>query len=62
MACGAGVADKSQAQRVKGSVDALKKRDASPSGWQLRAILPALGAWYESLVIGGRFQVKRIDL
>ena len=52
------VADKSQAQRVKEAVDALKRRDASQAVQLPRDYRP--WGWYESLVIGGRFQVKRI--
>ena len=52
------VADKSQAQRVKEAVDALKQRDASQAVQLPRDYRP--WGWYESLVIGGRFQVKRI--
>tara|TARA_R110001606_G_scaffold209417_1_gene356655 strand:+ start:1843 stop:3264 length:1422 start_codon:yes stop_codon:yes gene_type:complete len=52
------VADKSQAQRVKEAVDALKKRGASQAVQLPRDYRP--WGWYESLVIGTRFQVKRI--
>lgn len=52
------VADKSQAQRVKEAVDALKARGASQAVQLPRDYRP--WGWYESLVIGGRFQVKRI--
>jgi mannose-1-phosphate guanylyltransferase/mannose-6-phosphate isomerase len=52
------VADKSQAQRVKEAVEALKRRDASQAVQLPRDYRP--WGWYESLVIGGRFQVKRI--
>ncbi|WP_340288131.1 mannose-1-phosphate guanylyltransferase/mannose-6-phosphate isomerase [Sulfitobacter pontiacus] len=52
------VADKSQAQRVKEAVEALKQRDASQAVQLPRDYRP--WGWYESLVIGGRFQVKRI--
>tara|TARA_R100000935_G_scaffold6374_1_gene13926 strand:+ start:8556 stop:9977 length:1422 start_codon:yes stop_codon:yes gene_type:complete len=52
------VADKSQAQRVKEAVDALKAKGASQAVQLPRDYRP--WGWYESLVIGGRFQVKRI--
>jgi len=52
------VADKSQAQRVKEAVDALKARGASQAVQLPRDYRP--WGWYESLVIGARFQVKRI--
>ena len=52
------VADKSQAQRVKEAVDALKERGASQAVQLPRDYRP--WGWYESLVIGTRFQVKRI--
>ena len=52
------VADKSQAQRVKEAVDALKTKGSSQAIQLPRDYRP--WGWYESLVIGGRFQVKRI--
>ena len=52
------VADKSQAQRVKDAVAALKARGASQAVQLPRDYRP--WGWYESLVMGGRFQVKRI--
>ncbi len=52
------VADKSQAQRVKEAVDALKAKGVSQAVQLPRDYRP--WGWYESLVIGGRFQVKRI--
>ncbi|PVA10568.1 mannose-1-phosphate guanylyltransferase/mannose-6-phosphate isomerase [Pelagivirga sediminicola] len=52
------VAHKSQAQRVKEAVTALKARGASQAVQLPRDYRP--WGWYESLAIGGRFQVKRI--
>lgn len=52
------VAHKSQAQRVKEAVSTLKARNV-PQAVQLPRDYRPWG-WYESLVIGGRFQVKRI--
>jgi len=52
------VADKSQAQRVKEAVEALKKRGAKQAVQLPRDYRP--WGWYESLAIGMRFQVKRI--
>ena len=52
------VADKSQAQRVKEAVDHLKAKGVSQAVQLPRDYRP--WGWYESLVIGGRFQVKRI--
>lgn len=52
------VAHKSQAQRVKEAVAALKKHKVSQAVQLPRDYRP--WGWYESLVIGGRFQVKRI--
>ncbi|MCQ0091565.1 mannose-1-phosphate guanylyltransferase/mannose-6-phosphate isomerase [Roseovarius sp. M141] len=52
------VAHKSQAQRVKEAVSALKARGASQAVQLPRDYRP--WGWYESLAIGGRFQVKRI--
>ena len=52
------VARKSDAQRVKEAVSALKARGASQAVQLPRDYRP--WGWYESLVVGGRFQVKRI--
>lgn len=52
------VAHKAQAQMVKEAVAALKKRKISQAVQLPRDYRP--WGWYESLVIGGRFQVKRI--
>lgn len=52
------VAHKSQTQRVKEAVGALKARGASQAVQLPRDYRP--WGWYESLAIGGRFQVKRI--
>ncbi|MDO5756468.1 MAG: mannose-1-phosphate guanylyltransferase/mannose-6-phosphate isomerase, partial [Rhodobacterales bacterium] len=52
------VAHKSEAQRVKEAVSALKARGASQAVQLPRDYRP--WGWYESLAIGGRFQVKRI--
>ncbi len=52
------VAHKSDAQRVKEAVNALKARGASQAVQLPRDYRP--WGWYESLVVGGRFQVKRI--
>lgn len=52
------VAHKSEAQRVKEAVNALKARGV-PQAVQLPRDYRPWG-WYESLIIGGRFQVKRI--
>jgi mannose-1-phosphate guanylyltransferase / mannose-6-phosphate isomerase len=52
------VAPKSQAQRVKEAVSALKAKGASQAVQLPRDYRP--WGWYESLIIGGRFQVKRI--
>ncbi len=52
------VADKFQAQRVKEVVDALKAKGSSQAVQLPRDYRP--WGWYERLVIGGRFQVKRI--
>ena len=52
------VAHKSQAQRVKEAVSTLKARQA-PQAEQLPRDYRPWG-WYESLVLGRRFQVKRI--
>ena len=52
------VAHKSDAQRVKEAVAALKAKGAAQAVQLPRDYRP--WGWYESLVIGGRFQVKRI--
>lgn len=52
------VAHKSEAQRVKEAVAALKAKGASQAVQLPRDYRP--WGWYESLVIGERFQVKRI--
>lgn len=52
------VAHKSEAQRVKEAVAALKARGASQAVQLPRDYRP--WGWYESLALGGRFQVKRI--
>jgi len=52
------VAHKSQTQRVKEAVAALKARGASQAVQLPRDYRP--WGWYECLAIGGRFQVKRI--
>lgn len=52
------VAHKSEAQRVKEAVVALKAKGA-PQAVQLPRDYRPWG-WYESLIVGGRFQVKRI--
>jgi mannose-1-phosphate guanylyltransferase/mannose-6-phosphate isomerase len=52
------VAHKSEAQRVKDAVAALKAKGASQAVQLPRDYRP--WGWYESLIIGGRFQVKRI--
>lgn len=52
------VAPKSQAQRVKEAVAALKAKGASQAVQLPRDFRP--WGWYESLIVGGRFQVKRI--
>ncbi|ASM74645.1 MULTISPECIES: mannose-1-phosphate guanylyltransferase/mannose-6-phosphate isomerase [Roseobacteraceae] len=52
------VADKSQAQRVKEAVDALKTQGVVQAVQLPKDYRP--WGWYESLVVGGRFQVKRI--
>lgn len=54
------VAPKSQAQRVKDAVGALKDKGASQAVQLPRDYRP--WGWYESLIIGGRFQVKRIEV
>ena len=52
------VTPKDQAQRVKDAVAALKAKGASQAVQLPRDYRP--WGWYESLVVGGRFQVKRI--
>lgn len=52
------VAHKSQAQRVREAVDALKARQARQATEFPRDHRP--WGWFESLARGGRFQVKRI--
>ena len=52
------VAHKSEAQRVKEAVAALKAKGVSQAIQLPRDYRP--WGWYESLIIGGRFQVKRI--
>lgn len=52
------VADKSQAQRAKEAVTALKARGASQAVQLPRDYRP--WGWYESLALADRFQVKRI--
>ncbi|MFX0542009.1 mannose-1-phosphate guanylyltransferase/mannose-6-phosphate isomerase [Roseovarius sp. S4756] len=52
------VAHKSEAQRVKEAVVALKARGASQAVQLPRDYRP--WGWYECLALGGRFQVKRI--
>ncbi len=54
------VAHKSQAQKVKNAVSALKAKGAAQAVQLPRDYRP--WGWYESLVIGGRFQVKRIHV
>jgi mannose-1-phosphate guanylyltransferase/mannose-6-phosphate isomerase len=52
------IARKSEAQRVKEAVDALKARGVSQAVQLPRDYRP--WGWYEALALGGRFQVKRI--
>ena len=52
------VAHRSQGQRVKEAVNALKAKSASQATQSARDHRP--WGWFESLVIGDRFQVKRI--
>jgi mannose-1-phosphate guanylyltransferase/mannose-6-phosphate isomerase len=54
------VADASRAQDVKLAVAALKKKDAKQATMFPKDHRP--WGWFESLVIGGRFQVKRIHV
>ena len=52
------VAHKSEAQRVKDAVAELKAKGISQAVQLPRDYRP--WGWYESLIVGGRFQVKRI--
>ncbi|UYV36528.1 mannose-1-phosphate guanylyltransferase/mannose-6-phosphate isomerase [Rhodobacteraceae bacterium D3-12] len=52
------VAKRDQAQRVKEAVAAMKKRGAKQATQHPRDFRP--WGWFESLVVGDRFQVKRI--
>lgn len=52
------VADKSRAQEVRRAVDTLRARDTAQATRHRRAYRP--WGWYETLVLGDRFQVKRI--
>ncbi|MEM7321104.1 MAG: mannose-1-phosphate guanylyltransferase/mannose-6-phosphate isomerase, partial [Pseudomonadota bacterium] len=52
------VADKSRAQDVKKAVEALKEKGAGQATTFPKDHRP--WGWFESLVVGGRFQVKRI--
>ena len=52
------VAPKAQAQRVKEAVAALKAKGASQAVQLPRDFRP--WGWFDSLIIEGRFQVKRI--
>lgn len=52
------VAHKSQSQRVKCAVNKLKAKGASQAVQLPRDYRP--WGWYESLIVGNRFQVKRI--
>ena len=54
------VADKSRAQDVKKAVEALKEKQALQATSFPKDHRP--WGWFESLVIGGRFQVKRIHV
>jgi mannose-1-phosphate guanylyltransferase/mannose-6-phosphate isomerase len=54
------IADKDRAQDVKIAVDALKKRNA-PQATRLPIDYRPWG-WFENLVVGQRFQVKRIHV
>ncbi|WP_460275367.1 mannose-1-phosphate guanylyltransferase/mannose-6-phosphate isomerase [Celeribacter sp. ULVN23_4] len=54
------VADKSRAQDVKHAVSALKEKGALQATHFPKDHRP--WGWFESLVIGGRFQVKRIHV
>jgi mannose-1-phosphate guanylyltransferase/mannose-6-phosphate isomerase len=52
------VAKKGDAQKVRLAVDALKAKGAVTATQSARDHRP--WGWFESLVVGGRFQVKRI--
>lgn len=54
------VADKSRAQDVKKAVEALKAKGANQATIFPKDFRP--WGWFESLVVGGRFQVKRIHV
>ena len=54
------VAHKDRAQDVRQAVDALKKKGAAQATTLPRDYRP--WGWYESLVVGRRFQVKRIHV
>ncbi|PWE29678.1 mannose-1-phosphate guanylyltransferase/mannose-6-phosphate isomerase [Pararhodobacter marinus] len=54
------VAHKDRAQDVKNAVSALKARQVPQAETLPRDFRP--WGWYESLVVGGRFQVKRIHV
>lgn len=54
------VAHKDRAQDVKKAVAALKEKGAAQAETLPRDYRP--WGWYESLVVGGRFQVKRIHV
>jgi len=54
------VADKSRTQDVKLAVDALKKREAKQATDLPKDHRP--WGWFESLAVGPRFQVKRINV
>lgn len=54
------IADKSRTQDVKLAVDALKRKGAAQAESFPKDHRP--WGWYESLVVGGRFQVKRITV
>ncbi|MCX8955283.1 mannose-1-phosphate guanylyltransferase/mannose-6-phosphate isomerase, partial [Ruegeria sp. NA] len=54
------VADKSRAQDVKKAVEALKVKGANQATIFPKDYRP--WGWFESLVVGGRFQVKRIHV
>ncbi|WP_022681484.1 mannose-1-phosphate guanylyltransferase/mannose-6-phosphate isomerase [Sphingobium bisphenolivorans] len=54
------IADKSRSQDVRLAVDALKKKGAAQAENFPKDHRP--WGWYESLLVGGRFQVKRITV
>ncbi|WP_340264554.1 mannose-1-phosphate guanylyltransferase/mannose-6-phosphate isomerase [Sphingobium mellinum] len=54
------IADKSRSQDVRLAVDALKKKGAPQAENFPKDHRP--WGWYESLLVGGRFQVKRITV